>query len=111
VTSTTATAGPLKPRVRVGGGVERIIGWLIVIASARDHIELINFTDGDLFMLGTIFSANFLVDWLGFTSPSLQATLALILTFLATMAFVRSSIWAPSSSLTGACDARRSWRR
>ena len=28
-------------------------------------IELINFAHGDLFMLGTVFAAYFLVDWLG----------------------------------------------
>jgi branched-chain amino acid transport system permease protein len=50
-------------------------------------IELINFAHGDLFMLGTAFSTNFLVDWLDFSSPGATATLALILTFLLTMIF------------------------
>jgi branched-chain amino acid transport system permease protein len=50
-------------------------------------IELINFAHGDLFMLGTVFSANFLVNWLGLTSPGVNASLALVLTFLLTMTF------------------------
>jgi branched-chain amino acid transport system permease protein len=125
VTSTAATAGLLKPRVRLGEAVERAIGLLIVVGAAAwviynfvdqpkqcvsvtltglnngalyalvalgytlvyGIIELINFAHGDLFMLGTLFSANFLVNTLGFTSPSLNATLGLILTFLLTMAF------------------------
>jgi len=125
VTTTTATVGLLKPRLRVGEATERVVGLLILLAAAAwviynvvdqpkqcisvtltglnngvlyalvalgytlvyGIIELINFAHGDLFMLGTIFSANFLVNWLGFTSPSLNATLALVLTFLVTMAF------------------------
>jgi branched-chain amino acid transport system permease protein len=125
VTSTAATAGLLKPRVRVGEAVARVVGLLIVVGVAAwviynfvdqpkqcvsvlltglnngalyalvalgytlvyGIIELINFAHGDLFMLGTVFSANFLVNGLGFDSPGLTASLALILTFLLTMAF------------------------
>jgi branched-chain amino acid transport system permease protein len=50
-------------------------------------IELINFAHGDLFMLGTVFSANFLIEKLGVDSPSVGGVLALALTFVVTMAF------------------------
>jgi branched-chain amino acid transport system permease protein len=53
-------------------------------------IELINFAHGDLFMLGTILSANFLVNWLGFDSPGVGAVFALLLTFAVTMLFCAS---------------------
>jgi branched-chain amino acid transport system permease protein len=50
-------------------------------------IELINFAHGDLFMLGSVFSAFFLVNWLGFHKPGLGAVLALVLTLVCVMAF------------------------
>jgi branched-chain amino acid transport system permease protein len=50
-------------------------------------IELINFAHGDLFMLGSVFSAFFLVNWLGFDQPGFQAVLALILTLVCAMLF------------------------
>src|SRR6266568_3104905 len=50
-------------------------------------IELINFAHGDLFMLGTVFSANFLIKTLGGDSSSVGDVLALALTFVVTMAF------------------------
>ncbi len=53
-------------------------------------IELINFAHGDLFMLGSVFSAFFLVNWLGFDEPGLQAVLALILTLVCAMLFCAS---------------------
>jgi branched-chain amino acid transport system permease protein len=125
MTSTTATAGLLKPRIRLGEAVERAIAIIIVVGLSAwvvinfvdepkqcfsvlltglnngslyalvalgytlvyGIIELINFAHGDLFMLGTIFSANFLVNWLGFDSPSFGSILALVLTFAMTMAF------------------------
>jgi branched-chain amino acid transport system permease protein len=128
MTSTTATAGLLKPRVRLTEAVERAVGiaivlgvvaWIIynfvdepkqcfnVLLTGLNNgalyalvalgytlvygiIELINFAHGDLFMLGTIFSANFLVNWLGFNSPGANAILPLILTFIVTMAFCAS---------------------
>jgi branched-chain amino acid transport system permease protein len=50
-------------------------------------IELINFAHGDLFMLGSVFSAFFLVNWLGFQEPGVKAVLALVLTLVAAMLF------------------------
>ena len=50
-------------------------------------IELINFAHGDLFMLGTIFSANLIVNWLGVDQPGLAGVGALLLAFVATMVF------------------------
>ncbi len=125
MTSTTATVGLLKPRLRLGEALERTIGVAIVLGGVAwiaynfadqpkqcfnvlmtglnngalyalvalgytlvyGIIELINFAHGDLFMLGTVFSANFLVNWIGFESPGLNATLALVLTFVVTMTF------------------------
>ncbi len=125
MTSTTATAGLLKPRIRLGEAVERAIAVIIVVGLSAwivvnfvdepkqcfavlltglnngslyalvalgytlvyGIIELINFAHGDLFMLGTIFSANFLVNWLGFDSPGFGSILALVLTFAVTMGF------------------------
>ena len=126
--ASTATLDLLRPRIRVGQAVERVLGVLIiagllawVIINFIDQpkqcfavlltglnngalyalvalgytlvygiIELINFAHGDLFMLGTVFSANFLVNWLGVNSPSFNAVLALILTFAVTMIFCAS---------------------
>jgi branched-chain amino acid transport system permease protein len=123
--ASTATAGLLKPRIRLGDAVQRAIGVAIVLGASAwvaynfadqpkqcfnvlltglnlgslyalvalgytlvyGIIQLINFAHGDLFMLGTIFSANFLVTRLGFDSPGVAATFALILTFVATMIF------------------------
>jgi branched-chain amino acid transport system permease protein len=48
-------------------------------------IELINFAHGDLFMLGSVFSAFFLVNWLGFTDPGMGAVLGLVLTLACAM--------------------------
>src|SRR5215210_5059575 len=50
-------------------------------------IELINFAHGDLFMLGSVFSAFFLVNWLGFEEPGVEAVLALVLTLVCAMIF------------------------
>jgi branched-chain amino acid transport system permease protein len=50
-------------------------------------IELINFAHGDLFMLGSVFSAYFLVNWLGISEPGLKAVLLLVLTLICAMAF------------------------
>jgi len=50
-------------------------------------IELINFAHGDLFMLGTVFSAFFLVNWLGVTGTGVTALLALGLTLVCAMVF------------------------
>jgi len=51
-------------------------------------IELINFAHGDLFMLGGVFSATLLSNWLGYqhSSPGAWAT-AMLLVLPATMAF------------------------
>ena len=48
-------------------------------------IELINFAHGDLFMLGTIFSANFMVELAGLRQAGRRSILALVLTFVVTM--------------------------
>jgi branched-chain amino acid transport system permease protein len=53
-------------------------------------IELINFAHGDLFMLGSVFSAFLLVNWMGVTEPGFKAVLALILTLVAAMLFCGS---------------------
>jgi len=125
MTSTAIAATLLKPRIRLGAVVERVIGYAILVGVAvwilinfldqptqcfsvlliglnngalyalvalgytlvYGIIELINFAHGDLFMLGTVFSANFLVNWMGFDSPGVNATLALVLTFVVTMTF------------------------
>jgi branched-chain amino acid transport system permease protein len=50
-------------------------------------IELINFAHGDLFMLGSVFAAKFLTDWLGVTSSSPRNWLAFMLVLVCTMAF------------------------
>lgn len=50
-------------------------------------IELINFAHGDMFMLGSIFSAIFLEEWLNQTRPSGKAWLLLALTLVLVMAF------------------------
>jgi len=50
-------------------------------------IELINFAHGDLFMLGSVFSAFFLVNWLGFDQPGVGAVLGLGLTLVCAMLF------------------------
>ena len=50
-------------------------------------IELINFAHGDLFMLGSVFSAFFLVNWLGFDQSGFHAVLALVLTLVCSMLF------------------------
>ncbi|HEY3715890.1 MAG TPA: branched-chain amino acid ABC transporter permease [Jatrophihabitantaceae bacterium] len=125
MTSTTATVGLLKPRLRMSEAVERGIAlaiiaggvvWIIynfvddpkrcinVTLNGLNNgalyalvalgytlvygiIELINFAHGDLFMLGTVFCANFLVNWLGVDTRGLGPVLALVLTFVVTMAF------------------------
>ena len=53
-------------------------------------IELINFAHGDLFMLGSVFSAFFLVKWLGVTGTGAAAIGALILTLVCSMLFCAS---------------------
>jgi branched-chain amino acid transport system permease protein len=53
-------------------------------------IELINFAHGDLFMLGSVFSGFFLVNWLGFDGGGTGAVLALILTLVCAMVFCAS---------------------
>ena len=50
-------------------------------------IELINFAHGDLFMLGTMLSANMMAHWLGFTSPTATGFAGLALTMLVAMIF------------------------
>ncbi|MDP9220671.1 MAG: branched-chain amino acid ABC transporter permease [Actinomycetota bacterium] len=50
-------------------------------------IELINFAHGDLFMLGSVFSAFFLVNLLGFDKPGIVALAALLLTLVCAMTF------------------------
>ena len=50
-------------------------------------IELINFANGDLFMLGSVFSAIFLEEWLNQTRPSAKAWVLLALTLVLTMVF------------------------
>jgi branched-chain amino acid transport system permease protein len=50
-------------------------------------IELINFAHGDLFMLGTLFASHMMVNWLGFTSPSVGAFAAMGLTMIVVMIF------------------------
>jgi branched-chain amino acid transport system permease protein len=49
-------------------------------------IELINFAHGDLFMLGTVFTAILLVRWFGITETSVVGILLLLLTLVAVMA-------------------------
>jgi branched-chain amino acid transport system permease protein len=128
MTSTTATAGLLKPRVRLTEAVERAMGiaivlgvvaWIIynfvdepkqcfsVMLTGLNNgalyalvalgytlvygiIELINFAHGDLFMLGTVFGANFLVNWLGVDTRGLASVLALAFTFVMAMIFCAS---------------------
>jgi branched-chain amino acid transport system permease protein len=53
-------------------------------------IELINFAHGDLFMLGTVFSANLIANWLGFDKPGLAGAVGLIITLAVTMIFCAS---------------------
>ncbi len=53
-------------------------------------IELINFAHGDLFMLGTLFSAWLLSQTLGQTAPGLMPFLWFIITLLAAMVFCSS---------------------
>ena len=48
-------------------------------------IELINFAHGDLFMLGTVVSANVLTGWLGLHNPGLTGLLGLLLSMLISM--------------------------
>jgi branched-chain amino acid transport system permease protein len=50
-------------------------------------IELINFSHGDLFMLATVLSGFMMVSWLGVTSASPGAFLALIATLVVAMFF------------------------
>jgi branched-chain amino acid transport system permease protein len=50
-------------------------------------IELINFAHGDLFMLGTVLCANFMVKTLGLKSPGFGAFAGLLLTVVIVMAF------------------------
>ncbi len=50
-------------------------------------IELINFAHGDLFMLGSVFSAFFLVQFLGFNEPGIAAVGGLLLTLVLVIAF------------------------
>ena len=50
-------------------------------------IELINFAHGDLFMLGTLFSAYFISVWFGLTAPSTAGYLIFVACLLTTMAF------------------------
>lgn len=50
-------------------------------------IELINFAHGDLFMLGTVLTAHFMVDLLGLRSPGVVAILGMGLTLVVVMAF------------------------
>jgi branched-chain amino acid transport system permease protein len=53
-------------------------------------IELINFAHGDLFMLGSVFSGFFLVNWLGVDGGGTAALLALMLTLVCAMIFCAS---------------------
>lgn len=53
-------------------------------------IELINFAHGDLFMLGTIFSAYFISVWFGLTAPSAYGYFVFLLALVAVMAFCAS---------------------
>ncbi|MEY4380036.1 MAG: hypothetical protein RLZZ378_439 [Actinomycetota bacterium] len=50
-------------------------------------IELINFAHGDLFMLGTLFSAYFISVWFGLTEPSGGGYLIFIACLVSAMAF------------------------
>ena len=50
-------------------------------------IELINFAHGDLFMLGTLFSAYFISVWFGLTAPSTAGYLIFVACLVTTMAF------------------------
>lgn len=50
-------------------------------------IELINFAHGDLFMLGTLFSAYFISVWFGLTAPSAGGYLVFIACLVSAMAF------------------------
>ena len=76
-------------------------------------IELINFAHGDLFMLGTIIAANVMVNWLGLHSHRLAGLLgsAALTMVIVMIVRARSSTSAPSSSPTGGCGTRPSWRR
>ncbi|HET8657978.1 MAG TPA: branched-chain amino acid ABC transporter permease [Micromonosporaceae bacterium] len=53
-------------------------------------IELINFAHGDLFMLGTLFSAYLLTVWLGQAASSAVAWVLVVVALLAAMAFCAS---------------------
>lgn len=50
-------------------------------------IELINFAHGDLFMLGTLFSAYFISVWFGLTAPSTGGYLIFLACLVSAMAF------------------------
>src|SRR5579872_883723 len=50
-------------------------------------IELINFAHGDLFMLGTVLTAHFMVDILGLKDPGVAAAFGMALTMVVVMAF------------------------
>jgi branched-chain amino acid transport system permease protein len=126
--TTAATAGLLKPRVKLSQVVERVLGlaiiaglgvWIVInfVHAPKQFfsvllfginqgalyalialgytlvygiIELINFAHGDLFMLGTVFSANLIANWLGFHNPGLAGVVGLIITLAVTMVFCAS---------------------
>jgi branched-chain amino acid transport system permease protein len=50
-------------------------------------IELINFSHGDLFMLGAVFSGFMMADWLGATESSPRSWAMFVLTLIAAMIF------------------------
>jgi branched-chain amino acid transport system permease protein len=50
-------------------------------------IELINFAHGDLFMLGTVVSANILINWLGVHTAGLQGLGGLLISMVLAMIF------------------------
>jgi branched-chain amino acid transport system permease protein len=125
MTATSATAGLLRPKVKLSEVVERWLGFAILVGIGiwvianlvhapkqffsvlldglnngalyalialgytlvYGIIELINFAHGDLFMLGTVFSANMLANWLGLDSPGFTGFVGMLLTLVVTMAF------------------------
>ena len=77
-------------------------------------IELINFAHGDLFMIGTLVSGFIITSVFGVTVSGASVAGWLYLRrspWWAAWRSVAASTWRSSSSRTGGCDMRPSWRR
>ena len=75
-------------------------------------IELINFAHGDLVMIGSVFAAIVLEEWLGQTTSSPEGWFWLAVVGVMAMAFCAPVQRQRSrSSRTAGCATHRSWRR